>query len=156
MIYFNKLFCQLDDGLNFDSQLRQIFGIGINNNIYKKFGLAKNAHAGILKIIDDSLEFDIEYYILKERFVSFPLRQEIKDNIRKKIIKRIYQGYRHNHGLPVRGQRTHSNCKTLKKTHNKNIVLTTGFKNKNLFKKKNLKVIKKKVSKPLAQKKKNK
>ena len=37
MIYFNKLFCQLDDTLNFDSQLRQIFGIGINNNIYKKF-----------------------------------------------------------------------------------------------------------------------
>ena len=153
MIVFNKLYCQLDEKLNFDSQIQQIFGVGTHNNLYKKFGLSKNAHSGVIKIISLNLEFDIEYYILKKKTVSFPLKQEIKDNIRKKIIKRIYQGMRHNLGLPVHGQRTHSNCKTVKKTFNKNIVITSGFKNKNLLKKKTKIILKKKADKKLKNKK---
>lgn len=147
MIVFNKLYCQLNENLNFDAQMQQIFGIGTHNKLYRKFGLSKNAHAGILKIVCLNLEFDIEYYILKRKLVSFPLKQEIKDNIRKKIIKKIYQGLRHHLGLPVHGQRTHSNCKTIKKTFNKNILLKTGFKSPNLLKKKLKKVLKKKVEK---------
>lgn len=154
MIVFNKLYCQINENLNFDSQMQQIFGIGTNNNLYKKFGLSKNAHSGILKIINLNLEFDIEYYILKRKLVSFPLKQEIKDNIRKKIIKKIYQGLRHHLGLPVHGQRTHSNCKTIKKTFNKNIILTTGFKGPNMFKKKQKKTIKKLKNKKIRVKKK--
>lgn len=154
MIVFNKLYCQINENLNFDSQMQQIFGIGTHNNLYKKFGLSKNAHSGILKIIHLNLEFDIEYYILKRKLVSFPLKQEIKDNIRKKIIKKIYQGLRHHLGLPVHGQRTHSNCKTIKKTFNKNITLTTGFKGPNMFKKKQKKTIKKLKNKKIRVKKK--
>jgi len=157
MIVFNKLYCQLNEQVNFNTEIRQIFGIGANNNLYKKFGLARNAHTGIIKIATETLEFDIEYYILRKRFVSFPLKQEIKDNIRKKILKRIYEGYRHQKGLPVRGQRTHSNSKTVKKTFNKNIVLSTGFKTADLTKKRPQKVIvKKKPTKIASQKKKTK
>jgi small subunit ribosomal protein S13 len=151
MIAFDKLYCQLNEELSFDSQIQQIFGIGTNNNLYKKFGLHKTAHAGVLKIVSLNLEFDIEYYILKKKNVSFPLKQELKDNIRKKIIKKIYQGYRHQSGLPVHGQRTHSNSKTVKKTHNSNLTFSTGFKTENLLKKKKMKPTKvnkaKKVSK---------
>ena len=154
MIAFEKLYCQLNDELNFDSQVQQIFGIGTYNNLYKKFGLSKEAHSGIIRIIDINLEFDIEYYILKNKKVSFPLKQEIKDNIRKKIIKKIYQGIRHQSGLPVHGQRTHSNSKTVKKTFNSNVVLSTGFKNENLLKKKKLKVLKKPKKKIVVKKKK--
>lgn len=156
MIIFNKLYCQLNENLNFDSQLQQIFGIGTCNYIYRKYGLNKNSHAGILKIIHANLDFDIEYYILKEKQVSFTLRQEIKDNIQKKIIKKIYQGFRHKLGLPVHGQRTHSNSKTQKKTFNKNTVLSLGFKTPNLLKKKKNKTIKKKVEKKKVKTKKNK
>jgi hypothetical protein len=85
MINLNKLYCQLNENFNFNSEIRQIFGIGLKNNLYKKFGLALNAHTGVIKIIEEKLDFDIEYYILQEKFVSFPLRQEIKDNIRKKL-----------------------------------------------------------------------
>lgn len=145
MINLNKLYCQLNENFNFNNEIRQIFGIGSNNNLYKKFGLASNAHTGVIKIIEEKLDFDIEYYILQERLVSFPLKQEIKDNIRKKMIKRIYKGHRHTFGLPLRGQRTHSNSKTVKKGFNKNIVLTSGFKN-NLSKKK---LLKKPLKKPL-------
>lgn len=156
MIVFNKLYCQLNENLNFDSQMQQIFGIGTHNNLYKKFGLSKNAHSGVLKIIDLNLEFDIEYYILKRKLVSFPLKQEIKDNIRKKIIKKIYQGLRHHLGLPVRGQRTHSNCKTIKKTYNKNknLLMTSNFKGPNMLKKKQKKVVKKLKNKKIKAKKK--
>jgi len=146
MLVFNKLFCQIDDDLNFNAQIQQVFGLGKQNQLYKKYGLSKNAKAGIVHIIDINLEYDIEYYILKRRSVSFPLKQEIKENIQKKIVKRIYQGYRHEIGLPVHGQRTHSNSKTVKKTFNKNIVMTSGFKTTNLFKRRTLK---KKVMKKL-------
>jgi small subunit ribosomal protein S13 len=154
MIILEKLYCQIDEELNFDSQIQQIFGIGTHNNLYKKFGLSKQSHSGILKIINISTDFDIEYYILKNRKVSFPLKQEVKDNIRKKIIKKIYQGIRHETGLPVHGQRTHSNSKTVKKTYNSGIVLSTGFKKSNLIKKKGKKIIKKKLEKKKIEKKK--
>jgi ribosomal protein S13 len=153
MIILDKLYCQLQEELNFNSQIQQIFGIGTNNLLYQKFGLNKQAHCGIIKIIDIALEFDIEYYILKKRNVSFPLRQEIKDNIRKKIIKKVYQGLRHEVGLPVHGQRTHSNSKTCKKTHNIGLVLSTGFKKTNLLKKQIKKPLKKPSKKPLKNKK---
>ncbi len=154
MIILDKLYCQLNEELNFNSEIKQIFGIGTHNKLYQKFGFSHQAHCGIIKIVENDLEFDIEYYILKNRNVSFPLRQEIKDNIRKKLIKRTYQGLRHAAGLPVHGQRTHSNSKTCKKTHNTNIVLSTGFKQANLLKKKEKKPLKKKQSKKLVSKKK--
>lgn len=144
MINFNKLFCQLNESLNLNSELRQVFGLGVNNNICKKFGISKKGHVGVLKIADETLEFDIEYYILKEKFVGFPLRQEIKDNIRKKIVKRIYQGYRHQIGLPLHGQRTHSNAKTVKKNYKQSTLSTVDFKSKDAKKKKLQKLLKKK------------
>lgn len=154
MINLNKLYCQLNENLNFNNEIRQVFGIGLKNNLYKKFGLSLNAHTGVIKIIEENLDFDIEYYVLKEFFVSFPLKQEIKDNIRKKIIKKIYQGYRHHVGLPVRGQRTHANSKTVKKTYNKNLVLSVGYKTANLYKKKKAKQVKKPQKKKITKKKK--
>ena len=101
-------------------------------------------------------EFDIEYYILKSMNVSFPLKQEVKDNIRKKIIKKIYQGYRHQTGLPVHGQRTHSNSKTVKKTYSSNLLLSTGFKKDNLLRKKKTKPIKVNTAKKIPKGKKKK
>ena len=156
MIALDKLYCQLDEELNFNSQIQQIFGIGTNNTIYKKFGLHQNAHVSVLKTISINLEFDIEYYILKSMNVSFPLKQEVKDNIRKKIIKKIYQGYRHQSGLPVHGQRTHSNSKTVKKTYSSNLLLSTGFKKDNLLRKKKTKPIKVNTAKKIPKGKKKK
>jgi len=144
MITYDKLYCQLNEESNFDSGIRQIYGIGCNNQIYKKFGLSRNAHAGVLKIVSETLEFDIEYYISKKRQVSYQLQQIVENNIKRKILQRTYKGSRHQAGLPVRGQRTHSNCKTVKKTFNKDVVLSTGFKTPDLAKKKPQKSLKKK------------
>ena len=46
--------------------------------------------------------------------VEGDLRREVAENIKRKIDIGSYQGMRHRHGLPVRGQRTHTNARTRK------------------------------------------
>ena len=42
------------------------------------------------------------------------LRREVQADIRRKVEIGCYQGIRHRKGLPVRGQRTHTNARTRK------------------------------------------
>ncbi len=42
------------------------------------------------------------------------LRREVQADIRRKVEIGSYQGLRHRRGLPVRGQRTHTNARTRK------------------------------------------
>jgi small subunit ribosomal protein S13 len=42
------------------------------------------------------------------------LRREIAADIRRKVEIGCYQGIRHRRGMPVRGQRTHTNARTRK------------------------------------------
>ena len=42
------------------------------------------------------------------------IRREVQQNIRRLIDIRSYRGQRHIRGLPVRGQRTHTNARTRK------------------------------------------
>lgn len=46
--------------------------------------------------------------------VEGDLRREVSMNIKRKIDLGCYQGVRHRHGLPVRGQRTKTNARTRK------------------------------------------
>ena len=46
--------------------------------------------------------------------VEGDLRREVQQNIKRKIEIGSYQGVRHRRGLPVRGQRTHTNARTRK------------------------------------------
>jgi small subunit ribosomal protein S13 len=46
--------------------------------------------------------------------VEGDLRREVSMNIKRKIDLGCYQGVRHRHGLPVRGQRTNTNARTRK------------------------------------------
>ena len=46
--------------------------------------------------------------------VEGDLRREIAQDIRRKIEIGCYQGIRHRRGLPVHGQRTHTNARTRK------------------------------------------
>jgi small subunit ribosomal protein S13 len=42
------------------------------------------------------------------------LRREVQSDIRRKVEIGSYQGIRHRRGMPVRGQRTHTNARTRK------------------------------------------
>jgi small subunit ribosomal protein S13 len=46
--------------------------------------------------------------------VEGDLRREVNQNIKRKMEIGCYQGIRHSRGLPVRGQRTHTNARTRK------------------------------------------
>ncbi|MFO8074825.1 MAG: 30S ribosomal protein S13 [Actinomycetota bacterium] len=46
--------------------------------------------------------------------VEGDLRREVAQNIKRKVEINCYQGIRHRRGLPVRGQRTHTNARTRK------------------------------------------
>lgn len=53
--------------------------------------------------------------VLQEGFViEGDLRREIAQNLRRLISIGTYRGIRHRRGLPVRGQRTHTNARTRK------------------------------------------
>jgi small subunit ribosomal protein S13 len=46
--------------------------------------------------------------------VEGDLRRQVSQDIKRKIEINCYQGIRHRRGLPVRGQRTHTNARTRK------------------------------------------
>ena len=53
--------------------------------------------------------------MLQEKYVlEGDLRREVAQNIRRLISIGSYRGLRHRRGLPVRGQRTHTNARTRK------------------------------------------
>ena len=53
-------------------------------------------------------------YIEGELHVEGDLRRQVSQNIKRKMEIGCYQGIRHRRGLPVRGQRTHTNARTRK------------------------------------------
>ena len=56
----------------------------------------------------------IREVIENEVKVEGDLRREVAQDIKRKIEIGSYQGIRHRKGLPVRGQRTHTNARTRK------------------------------------------
>ena len=53
-------------------------------------------------------------YITANLKVEGDLRRDVQQDIRRKMEIGSYQGLRHRRGLPVRGQRTHTNARTRK------------------------------------------
>ena len=53
-------------------------------------------------------------FIDEQLNVEGDLRREVSQDIKRKMEIGCYQGLRHRRGLPVRGQRTHTNARTRK------------------------------------------
>jgi small subunit ribosomal protein S13 len=93
--------------------LTYIYGIGRarSNSIMHRAGVDPN------KKISDLGEDEvnrIRQIIEEEGAVEGDLRKEVSMNIRRLIEMGAYRGIRHRRGLPVRGQRTHTNARTRK------------------------------------------
>jgi small subunit ribosomal protein S13 len=56
----------------------------------------------------------IRAYIDQSLKVEGDLKREVQQDIKRKMEIGSYQGLRHRKGLPVRGQRTHTNARTRK------------------------------------------
>ena len=64
--------------------------------------------------LTDAEVVSIRNFIDENYRVEGDLRRETSQNIKRKIEIGSYQGLRHRRGLPVRGQRTHTNARTRK------------------------------------------
>jgi small subunit ribosomal protein S13 len=93
--------------------LRYIYGIGPTNavEICKKVGIDDTRRVN--QLTEDEI-IRIRDMIDKDFTVEGDLRREVAMNIKRLMDLGTYRGLRHRKGLPVRGQRTHTNARTRK------------------------------------------
>jgi small subunit ribosomal protein S13 len=93
--------------------LTYIFGIGRtrSNIILKDAGVSPDIR--VKDLSEDDVR-KITRVIEDQGGVEGDLRKEISMNIKRHIEMGSYRGQRHRRGLPVRGQRTHTNARTRK------------------------------------------
>ena len=103
----------IPDNKRVEISLRSIYGIGATQakDVTQKAGVEGNPR------VKDLTETDltrIREVVDREKRVEGDLRRETNMNIRRLIDIGTYRGMRHRRGLPVRGQRTHTNARTRK------------------------------------------
>lgn len=97
-----------------ETALTYVYGIGrsLSRRILDQAKIDPNKRA---KGLSEKEIFEITNVIQKSGIkVEGDVRREIQQNIRRLIDIRSYRGQRHVKGLPVRGQRTHTNARTRK------------------------------------------
>jgi small subunit ribosomal protein S13 len=93
--------------------LRYIYGIGPQNAKVICEQLSIPAERRVNQLTDDEV-MRIRELIDREYRVEGDLRREQAMNIKRLMDLACYRGLRHRKGLPVRGQRTHTNARTRK------------------------------------------
>jgi small subunit ribosomal protein S13 len=93
--------------------LQYIHGIGSNNaaEIMEKVKIPVDRRVNQLS---DQEVLQIREVIDRDYMVEGDLRREVAMNIKRLMDLGCYRGLRHRRGLPVRGQRTHTNARTRK------------------------------------------
>ena len=93
--------------------LTYIYGIGRTraDEILKATGISPDLR---VKDLTDEQLVPLREYIEANFKIEGDLRREVQADIRRKVEIGSYQGIRHRRGLPVRGQRTHTNARTRK------------------------------------------
>ena len=93
--------------------LQYIHGIGqkIAKEIMSKTNLPMDRRVSQLT---DAEVLQIRELIDRDYMVEGDLRREVAMNIKRLMDLGCYRGLRHHKGLPVRGQRTHTNARTRK------------------------------------------
>ncbi|PKN73554.1 MAG: 30S ribosomal protein S13 [Candidatus Cloacimonetes bacterium HGW-Cloacimonetes-3] len=93
--------------------LTYIYGIGRTHakDICKKANIDEMKKVADLSLDEEKLIRDI---IQNDYIVEGSLRTQVAMNIKRLMEIGCYRGMRHKRGLPVRGQRTHTNARTRK------------------------------------------
>jgi small subunit ribosomal protein S13 len=93
--------------------LTYIYGIGRSrsNRILSSAGVSKDTR--VKDLTEDDVR-KIRQIITDEGKVEGDLRKDVGLDIKRLMEINCYRGMRHRRGLPVRGQRTHTNARTRK------------------------------------------
>jgi small subunit ribosomal protein S13 len=93
--------------------LTYIFGIGRTQSAKILSEAAINFDTKVRELNDDEIN-KIRKLIEEQHRVEGDLRKDTSFNIKRLMEIGSYRGLRHRRGLPVRGQRTHTNARTRK------------------------------------------
>ncbi len=96
-----------------DIALTYIFGVG--PSVAKTACEATGVDGGTrVRDLTDEEVNRLRSWVDQNLRVEGDLRREVSQDIKRKMEIGCYQGLRHRRGLPVRGQRTHTNARTRK------------------------------------------
>lgn len=93
--------------------LTYIFGIGRTTSQQICEATDINRDTRVRDLTDEEIT-KLRNFIGANLKIEGDLRRDIQQDIRRKMEIGSYQGIRHRRGLPVRGQRTHTNARTRK------------------------------------------
>ena len=93
--------------------LTYVYGIGRrrSRDVLAATGVDPNLR---VRDLNDTQVKSLRDHIEANYQVEGDLRREVAQSIKRKVDIGSYQGIRHRRGLPVRGQRTHTNARTRK------------------------------------------
>ncbi len=93
--------------------LTYVFGVGLTTAqlILRETGI--NPDTRVRNLTEEEI-VRLREYIDRNLKVEGDLRREVSQNIKRLMEIGCYRGLRHRRGLPVRGQRTHTNARTRK------------------------------------------
>jgi len=94
--------------------LPELYGIGLakSKQVCQELGLPPKLRVADLTEVQ---QFEIAKKLKEEFILESTLREVVKGNLQRYLINGSVRGFRHRNGLPVRGQRTHSNAKTARR-----------------------------------------
>ena len=93
--------------------LTYIFGVGRSTALKMCKELDINHNTRVRDLTEEEVN-RIRGFIDAKLVVEGDLRRDVQQDIKRKIEIGSYQGIRHRRGLPVHGQRTHTNARTRK------------------------------------------
>ncbi len=93
--------------------LTYIYGVGLTTSqqIIRESGVSADTR---VRDLTEEEVIRLREHIDKNLRVEGDLRREVSQNIKRLMEIGCYRGLRHRRGLPVRGQRTHTNARTRK------------------------------------------
>lgn len=103
----------IPDNKRIEISLTYIYGIGRNVavDILTELKIDKDKR---VKDLTDAEQNSIRNFVEKKIKVEGDLKLEVRDNIKRLKEVKCYRGIRHQLGLPVRGQRTKTNNRTVR------------------------------------------
>ena len=93
--------------------LTYIYGVGRSTSKVILENCQIDPNTKVRSLTDEEV-VRLRSYLDQNLKVEGDLRREVSQNIKRKMEIGCYQGLRHRVGLPVRGQRTHTNARTRK------------------------------------------
>lgn len=96
-----------------EAGLQSIFGIGLTRAREVLAKASVSVDTRVRDLTDEEVS-RLSTIIQNDYKVEGDLRREVTANIKRLMDINCYRGMRHKRGLPVRGQRTHTNARTRK------------------------------------------